>query len=409
MQDRENNKQKDLILVVDDQANNLNVISSVLGKDYAISIANNGFNALKILDRVSPALILLDIMMPEMDGYEVCKRIKGNEKTKEIPIIFLTAKTDIEDIVKGFDHGAVDYITKPFNVKEVRVRVKNHLEMYHAKKDLETNQKILRHQYDFQSLLTEIANNFNKAGLKKIDQEVFSALKSIGMFFGVDRCWINLFTSDGRKYSNSHEWFSDNSKSHIQRLQDVECSKSAWLCSEIKNRQIVAFSSLDELPDEAKDAREEFEKTGTSSACLFPLIHDKVRIGFVGMSTNRESRVWEESELKMMSLVVKSLAELFNRQRIEEKLLKAERKSTAMAMVVTANHELRQPIMIVQGNVELLKIKLAQCKDIDYMKYISKIEESLEKMGSILNKMKSIEEVELKSYTEEIEMIKLDD
>ena len=127
---------KDVILVVDDQPMNLKVIASVLGIDYSLSIANNGTNALKMLENGLPDLILLDIMMPDMDGYEVCRRIKANEKTKDIPIIFLTAKTDIDDIIKGFDLGAVDYITKPFNPTEMRVRVVNHLNLYHARNEI---------------------------------------------------------------------------------------------------------------------------------------------------------------------------------------------------------------------------------------------------------------------------------
>jgi len=127
---------KDVILIVDDQPINLKVAASVLSEDYTLSIANNGKNALKLLEIGTPDLILLDVMMPEMDGFEVCKIIKENEKTKDIPVIFLTAKTDIKDIIKGFEYGAVDYITKPFHPTEVKVRVKNHLNLYHAKNEI---------------------------------------------------------------------------------------------------------------------------------------------------------------------------------------------------------------------------------------------------------------------------------
>jgi signal transduction histidine kinase len=129
-------KNKDLILVVDDQINNLKVISSVLGDTYSLSLAQSGTKALEILKKVKPALILLDIMMPGMNGFEVCEKIKADENTKDIPVIFLTAKTDIEDIVAGFDYGAVDYITKPFNMKELIVRIQNHLNLANAKAEI---------------------------------------------------------------------------------------------------------------------------------------------------------------------------------------------------------------------------------------------------------------------------------
>lgn len=130
------NHNKDLILIVDDQPNNLKVLSSVLSEKYSLSVAESGIRALSILDKMKPDLILLDIMMPEMDGYEVCERLKNNEDLKDIPVIFLTARTDIEDIVKGFEVGAVDYITKPFNFQELQVRVKTHLSFAHAKETI---------------------------------------------------------------------------------------------------------------------------------------------------------------------------------------------------------------------------------------------------------------------------------
>ncbi len=133
--------EKGVILVVDDQPNNLKVIASVLSTDYTLSIANNGTNALKVLEKLTPDLILLDVMMPDLNGFEVCKIIKDNPAISNIPIIFLTAKTDINDMVKGFECGAVDYITKPFNPTEVRVRVKNHIKFHQANKQLDLSNK----------------------------------------------------------------------------------------------------------------------------------------------------------------------------------------------------------------------------------------------------------------------------
>lgn len=135
-----NTVNKDIILVVDDQPNNLKVISSLLRDEYMLSFAQSGIKALEILEKMKPTLILLDIMMPEMDGYEVIDKIKSNHELKEIPVIFLTAKSDIGDVIKGFDHGAVDYITKPFNLREVQSRIKNHISLFNAKETI-LNQK----------------------------------------------------------------------------------------------------------------------------------------------------------------------------------------------------------------------------------------------------------------------------
>jgi len=118
------------ILLVDDNTTNLQLLHETLdGQGYKLLIAKNGKTALAIAAKARPSLILLDIMMPEMDGYEVCRRLKSDESTSQIPIIFITALVDEEDEAKGLSMGAVDYLTKPINPELVRARVRNHLEL----------------------------------------------------------------------------------------------------------------------------------------------------------------------------------------------------------------------------------------------------------------------------------------
>jgi class 3 adenylate cyclase len=135
---------KPIILVVDDSPDNLSLIAGLFKEFYTVKIANSGEKALKIAQSESkPALILLDVMMPNMDGYEVIGRLKADSATRDIPVIFLTAKTDIEDEAKGLELGAVDYITKPISPPVVLARVKNHLILKAAKDAIENNRKIL--------------------------------------------------------------------------------------------------------------------------------------------------------------------------------------------------------------------------------------------------------------------------
>lgn len=125
---------KHRVLIVDDVLDNLQVISNILAeKDVEISFATDGIQALETIRNFNPDLILLDINMPGMDGLEVCSKIVNDPVFKEIPVIFLTARSETEDIIKGFETGAVDYITKPFNATEVLVRVFNHLNLKNAK------------------------------------------------------------------------------------------------------------------------------------------------------------------------------------------------------------------------------------------------------------------------------------
>lgn len=127
----ENNlTEKATILLVDDTPDDLALMSSLLKEFYKVKIADNGEKAMKIATSDSPPdLILLDIMMPGMDGFEVCWRLKHDHSTLNIPIIFLTGKTEVEDEKKGLELGAVDFITKPINPEIVMARVKIHLSL----------------------------------------------------------------------------------------------------------------------------------------------------------------------------------------------------------------------------------------------------------------------------------------
>lgn len=132
---------KPKVLIVDDTPENIQVLMETLKGQYTIVAAINGEKALKLaLTEPLPDLILLDIMMPEMDGYEVCRRLKSEESTKNIPVIFVTAKSEVEDETLGFELGAVDYITKPFSIPVVKARVKAHLELKRLR-DLEVTQR----------------------------------------------------------------------------------------------------------------------------------------------------------------------------------------------------------------------------------------------------------------------------
>ena len=129
------------VLIVDDAEENLDILKNALAKDYRVSIAKDGSGALKLLETMTPDLILLDINMPVMDGFETIGLIKKMEHLREIPVIFVTGETTLRDKAAGFHAGAVDYITKPFEIIEVRLRVRTHLELSKSK---EEKQELLR-------------------------------------------------------------------------------------------------------------------------------------------------------------------------------------------------------------------------------------------------------------------------
>jgi len=130
-------KKKPFILIVDDVAENIKVAAAMLSdQNYQMAFATDGLTALQMAKDNPPDLILLDVMMPSMNGFHVCAQLKRMPETVDIPVIFLTAKTDIESVVQGFSLGGADYLTKPFHSKELQARIKTHLRMHEVEKQL---------------------------------------------------------------------------------------------------------------------------------------------------------------------------------------------------------------------------------------------------------------------------------
>ncbi len=150
------------ILIVDDVIENIQVAMNILKEDgYDFSYAKNGEDALKLVRQSRFDLILLDIMMPGIDGFEVARRIKEDPRLAEIPIIFVTAKVDIDSLTQGFEVGGVDYITKPFHAEELLARVRTHLQLYRAKKVLQAHNLTLEMKVkkETQRILSEMEEN----------------------------------------------------------------------------------------------------------------------------------------------------------------------------------------------------------------------------------------------------------
>ncbi|MGK7948675.1 MAG: response regulator [Xenococcaceae cyanobacterium] len=160
----------DVVLIIDDTLTNLEVLSNYLkSAGFTVSIASDGINALNQAENIEPDIILLDILMPGMNGFEVCRKLKANPKTKDIPVLFMTGLTDIADKVKGFELGGVDYVTKPINKEEVVARIKTHISLQRMRSHLQIqnsqlNQEVLiRQQTEAQLKKSQqLLNNLNQ-------------------------------------------------------------------------------------------------------------------------------------------------------------------------------------------------------------------------------------------------------
>lgn len=236
---------KATILVVDDTPDNLALMSGLLKDDYKVKVANGGEKALKIAQSDSPPdLILLDIMMPEMDGYEVCKRLQMDEKTREIPVIFLTAKSEESDETKGLELGAVDYITKPISPPIVLARVKTHLEI-----------KALR---DF----LWVRNQFIKKtfGRYMSDEVVEKLLESPdGLKLGGESLMVTIVMTDLRGFSAISEKLPPETvvemlNNYLSSMTDIIFKYSGTINEIIGDAILILFGAPTMRPDDADRA-----------------------------------------------------------------------------------------------------------------------------------------------------------
>ncbi|MCF7920843.1 MAG: sigma-54 dependent transcriptional regulator [Candidatus Cloacimonetes bacterium] len=172
-------KTKQSILIIDDEPINLKILSRKLETEgYEVIVANQGELALHLVQNTRPDLILLDIMMPEMDGFEVCRRLKESPQTADIPVIFLTSKTDTEDVIRGFELGAVDYVGKPFKHPELLARVKTHLKLR------STENRLQKVEFNYSLVSQELQDSIGYEIIGKSRQmlDIVSLMKRVAQY-----------------------------------------------------------------------------------------------------------------------------------------------------------------------------------------------------------------------------------
>lgn len=208
---------KPLVLIVDDVPKNLQVLGNILSiEEYRIAVATSGKQALERINKNKPDLILLDIMMPEMNGFEVCEKLKKEPYTRDISIIFLTAKTDTEDLVKGFKCGAVDYVTKPFNSIELLARVRTHIELQVAKDKLKRQNEELKELNSLKNKFLGIAAHDLKGPLAVINTYLY-CLRG------------NNLTENQNKYLDRIKKSSDYMLNLVKNLLDISAIEAGKL------------------------------------------------------------------------------------------------------------------------------------------------------------------------------------
>jgi two-component system cell cycle response regulator len=200
---------KPIVLIVDDNPYNLRVVTEMMEENgYESVIALSGKKALDFIAMQKPDIILLDVKMPELDGYEVCRILKENPQTREIPIIFLTVQSDLDDVIKGFEAGAVDFVSKPFNIIELQMRTKTHLELKQAR----DSQKIYNEQLENANRELKKANEIIRTQNEQLREVAFrldqlSKTDALTELYN-RRCMMEKLAEEANRYKRNRKPFS---------------------------------------------------------------------------------------------------------------------------------------------------------------------------------------------------------
>jgi len=218
---------KQVILVVDDTPENIDVLSGTLRSEYKVKAALNGEKALKLaFTEPHPDLILLDIMMPGMDGYEVCRALKANPRTHKIPVVFITAKSEVADEQKGLEMGAVDYITKPISPPIVKIRVQTHLALSNQNHILE--KKVIERTEQLNQTRLEIIRRLGRAAEYKDNETGMHVIRMshyarlLAEAISDDQQWIDLIFNAAPMHDIGKIGIPDNILLKPGKLDDKE-------------------------------------------------------------------------------------------------------------------------------------------------------------------------------------------
>lgn len=320
------------ILLVDDTRENLRLLSTMLSDaGYKVRKAINGTLALRAIEVAKPDLILLDIRMPEMDGYEVCKRLKRNPNTADIPVIFLSALDEVSDKVKAFEVGGVDYITKPFDLQEVLVRVENQLTIYLQKKQLIEQQKQLAEQNaKLQLLLTTTkaiseADNFHAA----LEATLCQVCEKIGWDFG--EFWIP--NSQATVFELGEGWYANDPRFEEFRRESKKLTFAThreFLKKICQSHQPCWIADVSVEPCDVFQRNQRAKEVGLRACLGVPILfNDQVLAILVFLK--QESSKPEPQIIELVNSLATQLSSFIQRKRSESALRESQQQLAAMA------------------------------------------------------------------------------
>jgi formate hydrogenlyase transcriptional activator len=386
------------LLVVDDDLLFRQTLEALLtGEGYEVRCAPSGGMALMFAGEDPPDLILLDIRLPDMDGFEVCRRLREDPRTGRIPVIFISGLDDVVDKVRGFAAGGVDYITKPFQGEDALVRVGLHLDLKRAKEALQrtndeledrvktrtaalarTNEQLaaseasLEERLKFERLLAEISANFVNLPADRIDRGIEDAQRRICELLDLDRStlWQVCEGEPGTLLLTHVHQPPGSLPSAAERMNAGDFFP--WTVRKVLDGETVIISKVTDLPPEAGRDRENFRAYGTKSDVLVPLsVAEGPVFGLLTFAVMREERNWPGTVVMGFKLIAQVFANLLARKQMEEQLHARLREIEGLRQrLENENIYLREEIKLqyvheeIVGRSEKMKKVLSQVEQV---------------------------------------------
>jgi PAS domain S-box-containing protein len=348
---------KGSILIVDDDLSARQTLAAIVeGEGYEVQCAPSGHTALTFAREEPPELILLDIRLPDVDGFELCQRLKSDAGTCGIPVIFLGAVEDVQDIVKGFVAGGVDYVTKPFHAEEVLARVRTHVALHQLQSDLgrlveqrtvalqaakaelekhiealDRSERELQERLRFETLLAELSAEFVNVPAERVDGKIVDAQRRVCECLGLDLSALWEWSVETPQFLTlTHLYRPLGGPPLPDRLNSEELFP--WALRKILRRESVVVSRHADLPAEATHDLEVWRQYGIKSTLGIPLsVGGGPILGALSFDTMRAERDWSEPIVQRLQLVAQIFANALARRRADEALRTSEARLTLAA------------------------------------------------------------------------------
>ena len=352
-----------LILVVDDIADNLKVVGHMLEKaNYGVTFAISGKQALDRVKTARPDLILLDLMMPEMDGLQVCELLKADANHAEIPIIFLTASHERQNLLKAFDRGAVDYLTKPFYLPELLARVRTHLELKQAREDLAHLNGVLEQKVQQRTARLQRALNF-EAISKRITERVRTNLDESQILATIvhqladalklDRCHTGIYDLTQSNSKITHE-YSPSLPTIVETVYDF--AEFGDIYQELLQGRSIQFGKQSDF--------ERLQLPESVSILACPMRDERQIVGDLWLyRLNREA--FDDDEVSLVEWIAAKCAIAIRQARLyraaQLQVKELERLNLLKDdFLKTISHELRTPLTNIEMGADTLRMILEQ-------------------------------------------------